>query len=111
MKKFVLPAIGLLASLLAAQAQVYSPTNLVLLRLGGAGQTLATSGNSMNMDQYTTHGTFVSSAAIPSSGTNALICGGTSATEGYISLSADGRLIVWSGYNTNFGSYSVALST
>jgi hypothetical protein len=110
MKKFVLPAIGLLASLLTAQAQSFSPTNLVVMRLGGPSQTLATSGNTMNLDQYTTAGTFVNSVTIPDSGTNALICGGTSATEGYISLSANGKYIVWSGYNTNRGSVSVALS-
>lgn len=111
MKKFVLPAIGLLASLLSADAQVFAPTNLVVMTLGGPGQTLATSGNAMNLAQYTTGGTLVNTVTIPDSGANALICGGASSTEGYVSLSANGQYLVWAGYNTNFGSYSVALST
>ena len=111
MKKILLPAFSLFASVLAVQAQASAPTNLMVMRLGGVGQSLATSGNTMNLDEYTTTGTLVSTVVIPSSGTNAFICGGTSATEGYISLSANGKYLVWAGYNTNYGWASTSLST
>lgn len=110
MKRF-LPSLCLLSTLMAAQAQVFYPTNLAVMTLGNNSQSLTTQGNTMNLLQYTPSGTLVSSTAIPDSGTNALICGGSSVTEGYLSLSADGRYLVWSGYNTNRGSITTTLQS
>lgn len=110
MKRF-LPSLCLFSTLMAAQAQVFYPTNLAVMTLGNNSQSLTTQGNTMNLLQYTPSGTLVSSTAIPDSGTNALICGGSSVTEGYLSLSADGRYLVWSGYNTNRGSITTTLQS
>ena len=88
-------------SLLAASlpAQFYSG-NLAVVRLGAAGQTLANTGNSVFLEQYTTLGSFVNQVAIPDSGANALIMSGSATSEGALSLSPNGQLLAIGGYNT-----------
>jgi hypothetical protein len=101
MKKILFPAIGLLASLLTAQAQYFTPGNLAVLRIGGASQYDLTSGGgaAVWIDQYTTNGTLVSSFAVPSSGSNALILSGEP-YEGYLTLTPNSSKLVFAGYNT-----------
>lgn len=92
-------------------AQSFQPGNLVVLRLGDGTETLASSGNTVYLDQYTTTGTLVGSVKIPDSGTNALIVSGTAASEGGLTRAADRTSIVIAGYCTNLGAVSGALSS
>jgi len=102
MKKITLPTIGLIASLLTAQAQFFTNGNLAVLRIGGPDQNTKTSGDGATVwiDQYTTTGTLVNSFAVPSSGSNALILSGEP-YEGYLTLSPNGAQLVFAGYNTD----------
>jgi hypothetical protein len=84
---------------LTARAQ-FNPGNLAVFRVGDGVQTLANTGNSVFVDQYTTAGSFVNSVAIPTSGGSALIVSGTASSEGALALSADGRFLTLAGYNT-----------
>jgi len=99
MKKIILPAIGLLASLLTAQAQFFTNGNLAVVRISGYDTTSST-GAAVFVDQYTTNGLLAGSFAVPTSGGNALILNGEG-YEGLLNLTPDGRQLVFAGYNTN----------
>jgi len=94
-------------------ATAFTAGNLAVLRIGDGTETLASSGNSVFIDQYTTNGTLAGSIALPDSATNALIISGSASSEGALTRSADRRLLVIGGYNvalTNSAS-SLASST
>ena len=62
MKKFLLPALSLLASLLTAQAQsvIFTPGNLAVMRISGQaanGSGVSVTGAAMIIDQYSPSGT------------------------------------------------------
>jgi len=76
--------------------------NLVVLRAGDGTETLSSHGNSVFIDQYTTDGTLAGSIALPDSGTNALLISGSAGSEGALSLSPDGRLLVCAGYHIDY---------
>lgn len=102
MKKLLLPALALIASLSAAQAQYFTNGNLAVVRIGGVNQSVTTTGggNPVWIDQYTTNGTLANSFPIPSSGVNALILNGVS-YGGYLSSTPDGTHLVIGGFNTS----------
>src|ERR1022692_2906563 len=97
MKKFILPAIGLFASLLAAQAQYFTSGNLAVFRLSG-NDSSSGNGAAIFIDQYTTSGTLASSFAIPTTGANSIIQNGV-AYEGLMTLTPDNGRLVIPGYN------------
>ena len=72
--------------------------NLVVLRTGDGSQTLSSRGNSVFLDQFTTNGALVSSIAIPDNAANALLISGSAASEGALTRTPDGRLLVFAGY-------------
>jgi hypothetical protein len=81
-------------------------TNLIVVRVGDGVQTLATTGNSVFLDQYTTSGAYVNTVFIPDSGPSAVVesgpdLAGSVITGTAITRSADKRLMVLSGYKTN----------
>jgi len=98
--------------------QLYD-TNLVVVRVGDGAQILATSGNSVFLDQFTTAGTYVNTISIPDTGASALIesgpdLSGSVLTGAALTRSADKRLMVLSGYNaglTNATALHNTLST
>jgi hypothetical protein len=89
----------------ATQAQ-FLPGNLAVVRVGDGVQTLANTGNTVFIDQYTPLGLTVNSLQIPDSGASALIMSGNATSEGALSLSGDGRFLTIAGYNITrpFGS-------
>src|SRR5262245_58269761 len=97
----------MLLSCTTAAANPITPGNLVLTRVaGGAGgnASVALSGaNKVFLEEYTTAGVFVQSIPVSStaatSGQRAATLAGTANTEGHITLSMDGRYMVYGGYN------------
>jgi Immunoglobulin domain len=89
----------------------FFPTNLVVLRVGDGAQMLTNSGNSLFLDQLTPNGAYVSSMFLPDSGAAALLISGVASTEGFMTRSGDGRLLVIPGYNTNRGALTSSLSS
>src|ERR1700756_616360 len=80
----------------------FTPGNLVVYRAGSGTGSLVNTGNPVFIDEYTTSGTLVQSIALPTTVTGSnqpLVCSGTASSEGLISLSADGRYLVLTGYN------------
>jgi len=78
----------------------FTPGNLAVLRVGDGSQTLANTGNTVLIDEYSPMGTLVSSVQIPDSGPNALVLNGTATAEGFLARSANGQYLTFAGYNT-----------
>ncbi|HPC61143.1 MAG TPA: hypothetical protein PKX23_10820, partial [Verrucomicrobiota bacterium] len=62
----------------------FTPGNLAVLRVGDGSQTLANTGNTVFIDEYSPMGTLVGSIQIPDSGPNALVLNGTATAEGFL---------------------------
>ena len=84
------------------------PTNVVVLRVGDGAQTLTTHGNSMFVDQWAPDGTYLTTMNLPDSGSDSVVAIGptltvtpSSVTGNGLSRSANGRYLVFGGYNTN----------
>jgi hypothetical protein len=84
------------------------PTNVVVLRVGDGAQTLTTHGNSMFADQWAPDGTYLTTMNFPDSGSDSVVAIGptltvtpSSVTGNGLSRSANGRYLVFGGYNTN----------
>ncbi len=87
--------------------------NLVVLRVGNGAELLSNQGNSIYIDQFNTNGVIVGSLALPNYGSNALVISGSSTSEGALSRSADGRLLMLAGYNiplTNTAALTTSLA-
>ena len=82
-----------------SSASAFTAGNLAVLRIGDGSETLGSSGNSLFIDQFTTNGTLAGSIAIPDNAANALVVSGSASSEGALTRSADGRLLVIGGYN------------
>ena len=110
--KFLTPAItlGVLTlSTLTANAAAFTAGDLVIYRVGDGTQTLASTGNSVFIDEYTPNGTLVQSIALPTAanGANkALVASGAATSEGELNLSADGQYLALTGYNSAPGAAS-----
>jgi hypothetical protein len=102
--------VALLSLVAVAQAQ-FTPGDLVVLRDGAGSVGLTSAGTAIYLDQYTTSGAFVNSLGIPSTGSSALVNSGTAASEGQLSLSANGQYLVFAGYNVAAGTTGVGNSS
>ncbi len=97
---------ALIASLSAAQAQYFNQGNLAVVQMGTATQP-GGDGEPVSIVQFTTAGVQVGTPlSLPSTGANAFILD-NSATEGFMSLSANGGYLVLGGYNTNIQTSSL----
>jgi hypothetical protein len=117
MKKIIISSIVLIAVALgmSAQAQTFTPGNLVVYRLGGdvnglnsiaPGGVLTNIGTTVWLDEYNLSGGFVQSHMMPTNffGANSpLIGAGTTFGSGLINLSGDGRSILVCGYGATIG--------
>ena len=84
-----------------AQAAPITSGNLVIYRAGSGTNSLASTGNDVFLDEYTTAGSLVQSIAMPATGTGTkLITAGNANAEGAMSISPDGTWIGFSGYNS-----------
>ena len=87
--------------------------NLAVLRVGDGAETLSSQGNSVFIDQFATNGTLINTITIPNGGTNALVVSGSASSEGALTRSADGRLLLLAGYQialTNAATLSMSLA-
>jgi hypothetical protein len=76
----------------------FTPGNLAIYRVGNGTETLANTGNTVFIDEYTPAGSLVQSIQLPNSGGNSLVANGTSTSEGGLSLSGDGNFLLLAGY-------------
>ena len=93
-----------------SSASAFIAGNLAVLRLGDGSESLSSHGNSVFIDQFTTNGTPVGSIALPDNDTHALLVSGSASSEGALTRSADGRLLVLAGYNIAFTNSASSLA-
>lgn len=93
----------------AASAATFSPADFVVYRVGAAGGTLAGTAAPVFLDTYAsdvTNGAPKASVAVPTTTTGAqhrLTATGLSRSEGQLSLSPDGKLVSFTGYDAAVG--------
>jgi hypothetical protein len=97
--------------IIAPPQTTFFPSNLAVLRVGDGAQTLVSSGNTLFLDQFASNGAYVSTMALPDSGPSALLISGVATSEGYMTLSGDGRLLAVAGYGANRGALTSSLSS
>jgi hypothetical protein len=97
--------------IVAPPQTTFFPSNLVVLRVGDGAQTLINSGNTLFLDQFASNGAYVSTMALPDNGASSLLISGVASSEGYMTLSGDGRFLAVAGYSTNRGALSSSLSS
>jgi hypothetical protein len=107
-KVFIVAVLGFMTQA-ALWAAPFKPGNLVIYRVGDGVTLLTNAGNYVFLDEITTNGTLVQSISLPQSQfidanghTNYPIVNSAAATsEGLMTLSVDGRYLVFAGYATN----------
>lgn len=103
MKKIILTAAAVaLAGLIAgAEPAQFLPKHLAVLRAGDGVLDLKLKQSPVFIDEFATDGFNAApllTVKIPTTGTNTIFFNGHAATEGMLSRSADGRLLVFAGY-------------
>ncbi|MGA2750159.1 MAG: CotH kinase family protein [Verrucomicrobiota bacterium] len=88
----------------------FTPGNLAVVRVGDGAESLSSHGNSVFVDQFTTGGALAGSIAIPDESSNALITSGSATSEGGLTLSPDGRLLMLAGYNIAYTNSSSSVA-
>lgn len=95
-------------STVASLSATFVPGNLVVERVGNGLAALSGNGTPIFLDEFTTSGTPVQTAAVPTNGPSALVDSGSSSTEGQLTLAANGQSLVLAGYNIFYGATNVA---
>ncbi|MGA2496928.1 MAG: hypothetical protein ABSH20_04270 [Tepidisphaeraceae bacterium] len=105
--------VGLVLATPAGAADM-TPGDLLIYRVGDGSASLVKTGNPVFLDEYSQSGTLVASFAVPTtpSGANhSLFASGTATSEGMLTLSADGRYVSFTGYESlSAGAGSLASS-
>jgi uncharacterized protein len=105
---------ALLTASPSAAPPAFAPGNVVVYRVGTGVASLASSAQSVFLDEYTPAGTLVQSLALPTvaSGFNRrLVASGTATSEGLLTRSADGQFLLVPGYDAALGTASIATTT
>lgn len=92
---------GLFLSLIFCSAESkaqFTTGNLTVLQVGDGSSALVNTGNVIVLKEYSPAGALTYSMAVPSTGTNALVVSGSASSEGFLSLSADKKQLVFGGY-------------
>ncbi|HXD85475.1 MAG TPA: Ig-like domain-containing protein [Urbifossiella sp.] len=84
----------------------FLPGDLVIYRVGDGTNPLDNNGSAIFLDEYTPGGQLVQSVPLPTSANganNPIIASGIATTEGFLTLSADGRYLLTTGYDATLG--------
>ncbi|HZR22713.1 MAG TPA: Ig-like domain repeat protein [Vicinamibacterales bacterium] len=96
------------------QAAGFTLGNIVVYRVGDGSTGLGSAAAPVFIDEFTASGTLVQSIAMPTSVNGAnrrLTSSGSATNDGFLTLSADGRYVMVSGYDANVTTASVATTT
>jgi hypothetical protein len=91
----------------------FTAGDVVVYRVGDGSSSLSGSGAPVFLDEYSPSGSLVTSVALPTSDNgsrHALVGSGTANSEGGLTLSADGRYLVATGYDATVGTAGLASS-
>src|SRR6185437_272788 len=84
----------------------FLPGDLVIYRVGDGTTPLDNNGSAIFLDEYTPAGQLVQSVPMPTSASgadNPIIASGIASTEGFLTLSEDGRYLLATGYDAVLG--------
>ncbi len=88
-----------------------TPGNIVVVRVGAGAAPLTSAATAVFLDEYTTAGVLVQSLALPVAPSGAhqpLTNSGTASSEGFLTVSVDGRYLLHAGYAAAPGLASIA---
>ena len=108
MKRLLLLCLPLI-TLSTGFSAAFTPGNLVVVRAGDGTVALASSATAAFLDEYTIGGSFGQTIPLPTavSGANKILTlAGTSTSEGFLALSANGLYLTVGGYNQTVGTLS-----
>jgi Bacterial Ig-like domain (group 3) len=97
----------------AAAVGGFSAGEVVVYRVGDGSATLSGSGAPVYLDEYSPNGTLLESVPLPTADAgaeHALVASGSAGSEGGLTLSADGRYLVATGYDTTVGTSGLSSS-
>ncbi|MBU6342577.1 MAG: hypothetical protein KGS48_13870, partial [Bacteroidetes bacterium] len=103
--------LGLLFSSPIAVSAQFAAGNLVVLQVGDGTSALTNAGTAIFMKEFTPAGAMGTTVTIPSSGASQMVLSGTATSEGMLSRSADGQLLVFGGYAAPAGTAGIASTT
>jgi Bacterial Ig-like domain (group 3) len=109
----VLTAAGSGPAFASGAASGFTAGDVVVYRVGDGSTTLSGSGAPVFLDEYSPSGTLVSSVALPTASAapdNAIVASGSATSEGGLTLSADGRYLVATGYDAALGASGLSSS-
>jgi hypothetical protein len=95
----------------AARASGLTPGDVVVYRVGTGTASLSSAGTPAFLDEYEPSGNFVESLALPTTASppnKPLVASGTASSEGLLTLSADDRFLMATGYDAAVGTTKVA---
>jgi hypothetical protein len=89
----------------------FTAGDIVVYRVGDGSSSLSGAGTPVFLDEYSPSGSLISSVALPTTGSGSnkpLVASGSATSEGGLTLSADGRYLVATGYDTAVGASGVS---
>jgi hypothetical protein len=105
--------LAVLCAATAASASDFTAGNVVVVRIGDGSAALTSAATAAFLDEFTPAGALVQSIALPiapSGANSSFATSGTATSEGGLTLSADGRYFLLTGYDAPLGTASVASS-
>jgi hypothetical protein len=76
----------------------FTPGNVTVLQAGDGSSALVNTGNVIVLKEFSPAGAVTYSMAVPSTSASALVISGSASSEGFLSLSADNKYLVFGGY-------------
>ena len=101
---------SVVASAIPAFSAQFTPGDLVVYRVGSGVGSLGSAATAVILDEYNLLGTRVQSVALPSTGASALTAVGNDTSEGILSMSQDGTMLVFTGYRADAGTANPSAS-
>lgn len=105
--------IGANAAPARAASAAFTAGDVVVYRVGDGSSTLSGSGSPVSLDEYSPSGAPLASVPLPTAAAgaeNPLVASGSASSEGGLTLSADGRYLVATGYDTAVGTSGLSSS-
>ncbi|MFC1421046.1 Ig-like domain repeat protein [Streptacidiphilus cavernicola] len=106
-------AVGSTAAQAADPGSTFSAGDVVVYRVGDGTSALSGAGAPVFLDEYSPAGALVRSVALPTTASGAnksLVSSGSATSEGGLTLSADGRYLVATGYAASVGATGLSSS-
>ncbi len=103
--------VSALATVATSQAAGLAGNSIAVYSVGSGAVTLSSAAQATSVIDFGTNGAILSTYAAPSTGSSSLTNSGSATSEGQLTLSADGKTLLFAGYRADAGTASIAGST